>query len=81
MRVYYDRDADLALLRNRKVAVIGYGSQGHAHALNMRVPGWRVHELKGARKGIWSMSVTGNWRLTFRLEGETVHDVDLEDYH
>jgi ketol-acid reductoisomerase len=39
MRVYYDRDADLALLRNRKVAVIGYGSQGHAHALNMRDAG------------------------------------------
>jgi len=45
------------------------------------VPGWRLHELKGDRKGTWSMSVTGNWRLTFRLEGDSVHDVDLEDYH
>ena len=39
MRVYYDRDADLNFIRNKKVAVIGFGSQGHAHALNMRDSG------------------------------------------
>ena len=39
MRVYYDRDADLNLIRSKNVAVIGYGSQGHAHALNMRDSG------------------------------------------
>ncbi|MGC1301736.1 MAG: ketol-acid reductoisomerase [Caulobacteraceae bacterium] len=39
MRVYYDRDADLARILDRKVAVIGYGSQGHAHALNLRDSG------------------------------------------
>jgi ketol-acid reductoisomerase len=39
MRVYYDRDADLNLIKGRKVAVIGYGSQGHAHALNLRDSG------------------------------------------
>jgi ketol-acid reductoisomerase len=39
MRVYYDRDADLNLIKGRKVAVIGYGSQGHAHVLNMRDSG------------------------------------------
>ncbi|HEX3429528.1 MAG TPA: type II toxin-antitoxin system RelE/ParE family toxin [Rhizomicrobium sp.] len=54
-------------------------------ATNMRmlasVPGWRLHALKGERAGMWSMSITGNWRLTFRLEGETVHDIALEDYH
>ncbi len=36
MRVYYDRDADLNLIKGKKVAIIGYGSQGHAHALNLR---------------------------------------------
>ena len=41
MRVYYDRDADLNLIRSRNVAVIGYGSQGHAHALNMKDSGVR----------------------------------------
>jgi ketol-acid reductoisomerase len=39
MRVYYDRDADLNLIKGKKVAVIGYGSQGHAHVLNMRDSG------------------------------------------
>src|SRR3984893_6167640 len=39
MRVYYDRDADLNLIKGKKVCIIGYGSQGHAHALNLRDSG------------------------------------------
>jgi ketol-acid reductoisomerase len=39
MRVYYDRDADLARILDRKIAIVGYGSQGHAHALNLRDSG------------------------------------------
>jgi ketol-acid reductoisomerase len=39
MRVYYDRDADINLIKSKKVAIIGYGSQGHAHALNLRDSG------------------------------------------
>lgn len=39
MRVYYDRDADVNLIKNKKVAVVGYGSQGHAHALNLKDSG------------------------------------------
>ena len=39
MRVYYDRDADIARLLDKKIAVVGYGSQGHAHALNLRDSG------------------------------------------
>ncbi|MCE5299328.1 MAG: ketol-acid reductoisomerase [Spirochaetia bacterium] len=39
VKVYYDKDANLAVLKNRKVAIIGYGSQGHAHALNLRDSG------------------------------------------
>ncbi len=39
MQVYYDRDADVGLIKNKKVAVVGYGSQGHAHALNLRDSG------------------------------------------
>jgi ketol-acid reductoisomerase len=50
MRVYYDRDADLNLIKGKKIAVIGYGSQGHAHALNLRDSG--VKEVGvGLRKG------------------------------
>ena len=39
MRVYYDRDADLNLIKGKKVAILGYGSQGHAHANNLRDSG------------------------------------------
>jgi ketol-acid reductoisomerase len=50
MRVYYDQDADINLIKGRKVAIIGYGSQGHAHALNLRDSG--VKEIAVAlRKG------------------------------
>src|SRR3954469_6021403 len=41
-RIYYDKDADLNLLKGRKVAILGYGSQGHAHALNLRDSGVEV---------------------------------------
>jgi proteic killer suppression protein len=44
-------------------------------------PGWRVHPLTGDRAGTWSISVSGNWRITFRADGETVTDLNLEDYH
>jgi ketol-acid reductoisomerase len=50
MRVYYDRDADINLIKGKKVAIIGYGSQGHAHTLNLRDSG--VKEIVvGLRKG------------------------------
>src|SRR6202034_4881110 len=39
MRVYYDRDADVNVIKGKKVLVIGYGSQGHAHAMNLRDSG------------------------------------------
>lgn len=45
------------------------------------MPGWKLHPLKGDRKGEFSITVTGNWRITFRLEGNTVIDVNLKDYH
>jgi len=39
------------------------------------------HPLKGERRGTYAVSVSGNWRMTFRFEGEHAVDVDLEDYH
>ena len=39
MRVYYDRDADVNLIKSKKVAIVGYGSQGHAHANNLKDSG------------------------------------------
>ena len=48
---------------------------------DMNIPGYRLHALKGARKGIWAISVSGNWRLTFRFSEGNVTDLDYEDYH
>jgi toxin HigB-1 len=44
-------------------------------------PGWRIHQLSGDRAGTWSLSVSGNWRVTFDLERGEIHNLDLEDYH
>ncbi len=45
------------------------------------MPGFRLHPLTGDRKGCWAITVTKNWRITFRFENGDVFDVDLEDYH
>lgn len=45
------------------------------------LPGYRLHPLKGDRKGCWSVSISGNWRIVFRFEDGDVFDVDLVDYH
>ncbi|MGO0305071.1 type II toxin-antitoxin system RelE/ParE family toxin [Endozoicomonas acroporae] len=50
-------------------------------ASDMDVPGIRLHALKGERKGIWSVTVSGNWRITFRFNGSDVEIVNYEDYH
>jgi proteic killer suppression protein len=44
-------------------------------------PLWKVHTLTGSRKGTWSLYVTHNWRLTFRVEANEIFDVNLEGYH
>ena len=44
-------------------------------------PGWRVHQLAGDRKGTWSISTSGNWRITFEEESGYLDLLDLEDYH
>ena len=48
---------------------------------DMNLPGYKFHELKGKRKGVYSVSVSGNWRITFQFDGDNVIEVDLEDYH
>ena len=48
---------------------------------DMDLPGFRLHELKGNRKGIWSVTVQANWRVTFRFVDVGVEIVNYEDYH
>lgn len=48
---------------------------------DMNLPGYGWHPLKGDRKGTYAVSVSGNWRITFKFDGEHATYVDLEDYH
>jgi proteic killer suppression protein len=48
---------------------------------DMDVPGFRLHRLKGARQARWSISVNGNWRITFEFKDGNAYVLDYEDYH
>jgi proteic killer suppression protein len=48
---------------------------------DMNAPGWRLHPLKGALRGFYSVTVNGNWRLIFRFEKSDVVLIDYLDYH
>ena len=53
-----------------------------AHVIeDMEVPGFALHPLKGAMRGRWSISVKGNWRLTFEFKDGNAYVLDYEDYH
>ncbi len=69
MRVYYDRDADINLIKGKKVAIIGYGSQGHAHALNLRDSG--VAEVV--------VALRPGSRSAKKAEGEGLKVMDVAD--
>jgi toxin HigB-1 len=45
------------------------------------LPGWKLHSLKGARKGEFRITVTANWRVTFTVEHNAITDINFEDYH
>jgi len=48
---------------------------------DMNLPGYKLHKLTGTEEGTWSVWVSGNWRITFRFEGEDAILVDYRDYH
>ncbi|TMJ88789.1 MAG: NADP-dependent ketol-acid reductoisomerase [Alphaproteobacteria bacterium] len=60
MRVYYDRDADINLIKGKKVAIIGYGSQGHAHALNLRDSGV-VKKAQAEKLKVMEVAAAAKW--------------------
>ena len=75
MQVYYEKDADLSLIRKKKVAIIGYGSQGHAHANNLKDSG--VDVVVGLRAGSPSAAKATRAGLTVKPVEEAVKDADL----
>ena len=48
---------------------------------DLDLPGYRLHPLKGVRKGYWAVTVRANWRIVFRFQHGDAHDVELIDYH
>ncbi len=75
MKVYYDKDADLSLIKGKKVTIVGYGSQGHAHALNLSDSGVKV--TVGLRKGGASWSKVEKAGLQVAEVGEAVKGADV----
>jgi len=75
MKVFYDSDADLSIIRGKKVAVIGYGSQGHAHALNLKDSGVQV--VVGLRADSASRDKAARAGLDARDVGEAVKGADV----
>ena len=75
MKMYYDKDANLAIIRGKKVAIIGYGSQGHAHALNLKDSG--VEVVVGLRTGSTSAIKAKNSGLTVKSVEDAVKDADV----
>jgi ketol-acid reductoisomerase len=75
MKIYYDKDADLSLIKRKHVAIIGYGSQGHAHANNLRDSGVKVSV--GLRKGGASWGKAKNAGLPVKSVGDAVKGADL----
>jgi ketol-acid reductoisomerase len=75
MKVYYDKDADLSLIKGKKVTIVGYGSQGHAHALNLKDSGVKV--TVGLRKGGASWAKAEGAGLKVKEVGKAVEDADL----
>ena len=74
-KIYYNDDADLSIIQNRSVAVIGYGSQGHAHALNLRDSG--VNVVVGLREGSKSVARAEEVGLTVKSVEDAVKEGDV----
>ncbi len=75
MQVYYDKDADLSIIKSKKVAIIGYGSQGHAHANNLKDSG--VDVVVGLRAGSTSIAKAENLGLTVKDVATAVAESDV----
>jgi ketol-acid reductoisomerase len=75
MKVYYDKDADLSLIKGKKVTIVGYGSQGHAHSLNLHESGVKV--TVGLRKDGASWEKAKNAGLTVKEVAEAVKGADF----
>jgi len=75
MKLYYDKDADLSIIRSKKVTIVGYGSQGHAHALNLKDSG--VNVTVALREGSSSIKKAQNAGLAVKNIADAVKEADI----
>ena len=83
LEAFFTRDDPRKILADRvdRITRLLDRLDGAKMPQDMNLPGLGFHELQGRRKGEYAVSVSGNWRITFRLEGVDAFDVNLEDYH
>lgn len=81
-RLYEDDDrSGINAEHADKIARILAQLKRSAKPADMDLPGFRLHPLKGELAGLWSVTISANWRVIFRFEDGDVTDVDLVDYH
>ena len=76
MKVYYEQDADFNIIKEKRIVIIGFGSQGHAHALNLKDSG-ATNVVVGLREGSPSIEKAKNVGLATQTPEEAVKDADI----
>lgn len=78
-----DKSGIQAAVAEKLRRMISFLQDMHKETELKSVPSWKAHQLTGDRKGTWSLFVTKNWRLTFRIDRNEIEiiDLDYEDYH
>jgi len=83
LKSFYETDSAAGIQSgNRKKLRLQIVALDTAHTIDdMDIPGFRLHSLKGKRKNLWAINVSGNWRMIFQFEEGNASLVNYEDYH
>lgn len=80
-QLFHGRPKWIEASLRQKVARILFVLSEATNAQALNLPGYHLHQLQGREAGTWSVTVNGNWRITFRFENGNAYDVDFIDYH
>ncbi|EOS94816.1 type II toxin-antitoxin system RelE/ParE family toxin [Erwinia tracheiphila] len=83
LRLFFETDSTAGIMpQHTKKLKVQLAVLNQADKVSdLDLPGYRLHPLKGDRDGIWSITVNGNWRITFEFHDGDAHIVNYEDYH
>lgn len=73
--------AGIQTVHSTKLRILLTALDAATQPLDMNAPNWKLHQLKGSLQDYWAVSVSGNWRLTFKFIGDNAEVVDYQDYH